>query len=66
MLSAKKVKLIAFEVSKVPLDSLGKKPGDIFFLNSHGYEITKVSGDIMREDPETIFHEEFLARPWKT
>lgn len=47
LLKQKKIKLIAFELSKVPLQSLGKKEEDILeFLKEHHYQIKHPNGSI--------------------
>lgn len=43
----KKIKLVAFEISKIPLKSLKKSPSDIFdFFDNAGYEICNLDGSI--------------------
>lgn len=63
MLKAKKIGLIAFEISKVPLTSLGKCGNDIFeLLRRYEYNIYRLNGEKYYGNAADIMHEDFLAR----
>jgi FkbM family methyltransferase len=63
LFKAKKIKLLIFEVSLVPLKSLGKDQDEIFsFLEEMDYQVLNLDNTLV-DKTKSIFHADLIAIP---
>ncbi|MFH1317467.1 MAG: FkbM family methyltransferase [Candidatus Omnitrophota bacterium] len=65
LLQQRKIKLLVFEVSKIPLKNLNRKASQLSdFLDRFGYEVLTLNEDkISRKSMDDIYFEDLIARP---
>jgi FkbM family methyltransferase len=63
LFQGKKIKLLIFEISLIPLKSLGRNQEEIFnFLNEVDYQVLNLDNSLV-DKTKTIFHADLIATP---